>query len=269
MAKYENDKTRIQAIMLRSEGWECWAIAEELGCHEDAVSKWWSKAQRLGIDSVCQSSKRGRPPIVGEDEVQLFRSLTYLTQSYRSPYRGDKLKQRLDAQGISMSLSTVYETLGRLDFTYQTTRPVNPKRDKTAVAQWKADFPAHLKELQEQHPDKHIKVFFQDEARFGQKGIKSKQWADKGERPSRPCQDEHENGYIFGAVEPESGQHHFLVATDVCKEFMQHFVNSFSRTLGRGVHAMLVLDNAGWHTTPQLAVPSNMTLHFLPSYAPN
>ena len=168
-----------------------------------------------------------------------------------------------------MSLSTVYETLGRFDFTYQTTRPVNPKRDETAVAQWKADFPAHLKELLEQHPDKHIKVFFQDEARFGQKGIKSKQWADKGERPSRPCQDEHENGYIFGAVEPESGQHHFLVATDVCKEFMQHFVNSFSRTLGRGVHAMLVLDNAGWHTTPQLAVPSNMTLHFLPSYAPN
>jgi hypothetical protein len=42
MAKYENDKTRIQAIMLKSEGWECWAIAEELGCHEDSVSKWWS-----------------------------------------------------------------------------------------------------------------------------------------------------------------------------------------------------------------------------------
>jgi transposase len=268
-AKYPNDKIRIQAIMLKSEGWECWAIAEELGCHEDSVSRWCSKVDRLGIDSMCKSSVRGRPPIVSKNREQMFKSLTCLTQSYLSPYRGEKLRLRLETQGFTMSLATVYDTLGRLDFTYQTTRPVNPKRDDLAVAQWKAEFPSQLNALKELHSDKLVKVFFQDEARFGQKGTKSKQWAPKGQRPSRPCQDEYENGYIFGAVEPTKGQHHFLVTTEVCKEFMQHFLNSLSRTLGRGVHAMLVLDNAGWHTSPQLAVPTNITLHFLPSYSPD
>jgi transposase len=268
-AKYKNDKIRIQAIMLRTEGWECAAIAEEVGCHEDSVSKWWSAAQHRGLDAVCQSSKRGRPAIVSENLQQVFRSLTFLTQSYLSPYRGEKLRLRLEKQGIVMSLSTVYQTLNRLNFSYQTTRPFNPKRNESHISKWKIEFPSKLRELQSLHEERTIKVFFQDEARFGQKGTKCKQWALKGERPSRPCQDEFENGYIFGAVEPNSGQHHFLVTTEVCKEFMQHFLNSFSRTLGRGVHAMLVLDNAGWHTTARLTVPSNVSLHFLPSYSPD
>jgi hypothetical protein len=36
----------------------------------------------------------------------------------------------------------------------------------------------------------------------------------------------------------------------------------------RRAHAALLLDRAGWHTTPELDVPGNMTLIFLPSRAP-
>lgn len=35
-----------------------------------------------------------------------------------------------------------------------------------------------------------------------------------------------------------------------------------------GAHALLVLDGAGWHTSPTLAVPDNITLVCLPAYAP-
>lgn len=114
-----------------------------------------------------------------------------------------------------------------------------------------------------------MKVFFQDEARFGQKGTKSKQWAAVGQRPSRPCQDEYANGYIFGAVQPETGQRHFLVTTDICKEFMQYFLNTFAASLDKNVHALLVLDNASWHKTPKIQIPTNVTLHFLPPYSPD
>lgn len=269
MAKYSNDKIRIEALMLRSEGWECAAIAEEVGCHKDSVSKWWTSCLKDGFESVCQCSHRGRPAIVNGNNFCLFKSLTCLTQSYLSPYRGEALMLRLKTNGITMSLSTVYSTLHRLDFSYQTTRPYNPKRDEAAVSQWKVEFPMRLHEIEIAHPDRIIKVFFQDEARFGQKGTKSKQWAAKGERPERPCQDEFANGYIFGAVEPKNGLHHFLVTTDVCTEFMQHFLNTFSKSLGRGVHAMMVLDRAGWHRTPNLKVPSNVTLDFLPAYSPD
>ncbi len=36
----------------------------------------------------------------------------------------------------------------------------------------------------------------------------------------------------------------------------------------KGAHAVLLLDRAGWHTTPNLDVPKNLTLVFLPSRAP-
>ena len=35
-----------------------------------------------------------------------------------------------------------------------------------------------------------------------------------------------------------------------------------------GAHAVLVLDQAGWHTSPKLRVPENISLLPLPPYAP-
>jgi len=46
------------------------------------------------------------------------------------------------------------------------------------------------------------------------------------------------------------------------------YLEDFSRHLRHGIHALLVLDGAGWHTSKSLAVPSNVTLQFLPPKAP-
>ncbi len=41
-----------------------------------------------------------------------------------------------------------------------------------------------------------------------------------------------------------------------------------SRSATKGAHAVLVLDQAGWHTSPKLTVPDNISLLPLPPYAP-
>jgi len=41
-----------------------------------------------------------------------------------------------------------------------------------------------------------------------------------------------------------------------------------SRSVTHGAHAVLVLDQAGWHTSPQLHVPENISLLPSPAYAP-
>lgn len=146
---------------------------------------------------------------------------------------------------------------------------MNPNRDEAQVSQWKVQLPEVAREVKESHPGKILKLFFQDEARYGQKGTMSKRWALVGQRPTRERQDGFSNAYIFGAVCHESGQSHFLVATDADTTFMQVFLNNFSRALGRRVHALLVLDNAPWHKTASLKVPSNITLHFPPPYSPD
>ena len=41
-----------------------------------------------------------------------------------------------------------------------------------------------------------------------------------------------------------------------------------SRHVTKGAHAVLVLDQAGWHTSPKLRVSENISLLPLPPYAP-
>ncbi|ORE96951.1 hypothetical protein ATO4_10639 [Aurantimonas sp. 22II-16-19i] len=45
-------------------------------------------------------------------------------------------------------------------------------------------------------------------------------------------------------------------------------MKEISLAIDPGAHAVLILDQAGWHTTPKLEVPANITLMFLPSKAP-
>ncbi len=49
---------------------------------------------------------------------------------------------------------------------------------------------------------------------------------------------------------------------------MQAFPGRFSETIAEDEHAVMVLDQAGWHGSNSLAVPANVTLVPLPSYSP-
>jgi len=49
---------------------------------------------------------------------------------------------------------------------------------------------------------------------------------------------------------------------------MQLSLDSLSATLVPDGQAALVMDGAGWHTSPALRVPDNVTLVPLPAYAP-
>ena len=49
---------------------------------------------------------------------------------------------------------------------------------------------------------------------------------------------------------------------------MQAFLDRFSETLAEDDHAVMVLDQAGWHSSTALLVPANVTLVPLPAYSP-
>ncbi len=51
-------------------------------------------------------------------------------------------------------------------------------------------------------------------------------------------------------------------------EAMKLHLAEIGRAVMPGAHAVLVCDGAGWHTSPTLAVPENVTLVCLPAYAP-
>ncbi len=81
-------------------------------------------------------------------------------------------------------------------------------------------------------------------------------------------QTEYEWTYMFGAACPETGETNGWLMPFANTETMSIQLSDFSRQLGPDVHAILVMDQAGWHTTKRLAVPENMTLVHLPPYSP-
>ena len=125
-----------------------------------------------------------------------------------------------------------------------------------------------MQEARARHPEKRVQVWFQDEARFGQKGTNSRVWSERGSRPRAVRQTEYEWTYMFGAVCPATGETNGWVMPAANTETMNLQLADFSRQIGPDVHAILVMDRAGWHTTKRLDVPENVTPVHLPPYSP-
>jgi transposase len=115
---------------------------------------------------------------------------------------------------------------------------------------------------------KNLEIWFQDETRFGQKGISNKLWTIRGLREQRPRQDGFKSAYLIGAVNPNTGQKYSLIFDGLDSRVMNEFLNGFSEAILPHHHVILFLDRASWHSAEDLKIPSNMTLYFLPPYSP-
>jgi putative transposase len=128
--------------------------------------------------------------------------------------------------------------------------------------------PLFVRGIRAAHPDKEVEVWFQDEARLGQQGTLTTTWARKGSRPRAVKQTEYQWVYLSAAVNPETGQALGLITPDMNTLVMNDLLTNLSQMLGSDRHAVLVWDNAGFHTSNSLDVPDNITLLPLPPYAP-
>ena len=105
------------------------------------------------------------------------------------------------------------------------------------------------------YPAKRVTLWFQDEARVGQKGRLCHRWWLKGQRPPGLCDHRFDWTYIFAAAQPATGDAFALVLPEVSTEAMDLFLAEFSKTLPPDEHALMVVDGAGWHTSKTLANP--------------
>ena len=112
---------------------------------------------------------------------------------------------------------------------------------------------------------KKIEIWFQDEARIGQKNGLVRQWARRGTRPIQPADQRYESAYLFGAICPARGVGAALALPFADTDAMQRHIDEIALHVARGAHAVLLLDRAGWHTTGKLVWPRNVTPILLPS----
>ena len=113
-----------------------------------------------------------------------------------------------------------------------------------------------------------IEIWFQDEARVGQKNTITRRWARRGTRPSAPKDQRTKSAYIFGAICPELGKGAGLVLPFCNTDTMSLHLAEISLAVAPGAHAVVLMDQAGWHMTDKLYIPDNISIVALPPKCP-
>lgn len=107
-----------------------------------------------------------------------------------------------------------------------------------------------------------------DEARFGQQGTMTRVWAKTGSRPTALKQLRYEWMHLFAAVEPATGESVAWQSPYMNTTEMNRFLKMVGDELGPCDHAVLIMDQAGWHRAKAMIVPDNITILYLPPYSP-
>ena len=115
---------------------------------------------------------------------------------------------------------------------------------------------------------KLIEIWFADEARVGQKNKITRRWAQRGTRPSAPKDQRTASAYIFGAICPAVGKGAGLVLPRCTTAGMTLHLKEIAQAVAPEAHALVLVDQAGWHQSKRLVVPANITLVPLPAKAP-
>jgi len=115
--------------------------------------------------------------------------------------------------------------------------------------------------------NKPIKLFFQDEARFGRISQPLSCWAKKGQRPTLPSQLVREYTYVYGSICPQTGEHVSLILPTMETACFNLFLKEVSQRYPNN-HIVMVCDGAASHRSNDLCIPEEMTLIALPPYSP-
>lgn len=107
----------------------------------------------------------------------------------------------------------------------------------------------------------------QDEGRFGRISRPQRCWAPPGIRPHVPAQVVRESVYVYAAVAPDPGLMTALILPDANTDMMNLFLEQVSQTFSKYFMVMQV-DQAGWHHSNELIIPTNIRLIEQPAYSP-
>lgn len=115
--------------------------------------------------------------------------------------------------------------------------------------------------------NKTIRFFCQDETRIGLKTISGRRITARGVKPKGKVQWQFKATYLYGIVEPKTGEHFFYEFSHLNSDCFQVFLNLISEYFADSI-LILQLDQAGCHRAKKLKIPSNIIFLFQPSHSP-
>ncbi|MDP6563511.1 MAG: IS630 family transposase [Alphaproteobacteria bacterium] len=239
-----------------------------------SVRDWVLRFNAKGPDGLIDGKAPGKPAKLNDSQRQ---ALAAIVEAGPIPAIHGVVRWRLidlrqwiwQEFAISLDESTVSRELKALDFVKISARPRHHAQNEFVLEDFKKNFPAEVAEIRAKLPaNTKIELWWQDEARIGQKNKITRRWARRGSRPSAAKDQRTKSAYIFGAICPARGVGAALVLPRCNTQAMQWHLAEIASQVTPGAHAILIQDQAGWHTTAKLLIPSNITLLPLPPRSP-
>jgi len=263
---------RLRIVILAMKGYTAPAVAMSVGLSRRVCQRWIRRFNQFGLAGLEDQRTSGRGPTLTPDQEKQMRERLEVGPTPEDEVcslRGSDIQCILEREfGILRSLPAVYGLLHRLGYSYLRPRPRHHKADPQVQKEFQEQLPQRLAQIVEAHPDRRVRVYFQDEARFGQQGTTTNVWASKGSRPTAVRQTEYDYLWVLGAVCPQTGRAEGLLSPRLNTDVVNAFLREFARSLPDDEHAVIIWDGAGFHTSKKLTLPKNITLVRLPPYSP-
>ena len=112
-----------------------------------------------------------------------------------------------------------------------------------------------------------VRYWCQDESRLGLKTELGRVITAKGVKPRLPVQWRRQAFYLYGIVEPKTGDSFFYEFSHLDSMCFQQFLHLIAQTFPQSLN-VIQLDNSSAHTAHHLVIPDNIVLLFQPAHSP-
>jgi len=266
---------RLLGIALLLDGWSRGEAATASGMDRQTLRDWVHRYNAGDVAGLETAKRSGRPRALSEIQMADLKELVIKGPDPEKDgvvrWRCVDLRLAIAQQfSVEVDKRTVVKWLRKLKLTRLQSRPYHPKKDAAAEETFKESFAVNtIEALPPCAIGKPLEIWFQDEARVGQKGWISYQWAPIGSRPLAVRDNRHDSVYLFGAICPDRAVGAAIIMPAANTDAMNEHLKEISTQVQPGAQAVLICDGAGWHQrSKKLDVPSNITLMHLPPYSP-
>ncbi len=114
---------------------------------------------------------------------------------------------------------------------------------------------------------KTIRFWCEDETRIGLKTLTGRKITARGVKPIGVNQWQFKATYLYGIIEPLTGESFFGEFSHLNTDCFQIFLNLISENFADSV-LIIQLDNGAFHKAKRLQVPDNIILLFQPAHSP-
>lgn len=260
------DKERLQAGLLAAQGvLGLDQIAQAVGRARSCIQRWLDKLVKGGVDGLLErKSAPGAVAALDEEQQRLLRAEVAQGKHRSAAQLRAWIKSKWD---IELTEGGMYYWLGKLAAVLRVARPQHRKYDAQKAAEFKFSLRERLQAL-DLPRERPVKIWIQDEGRFGLLSFTRRVWTLRGIKPVVPVHQRYQWCYVFAALECTSGQMQAAYWSNVDLEVTGSFLQQIAASDPQAEH-VIIYDGAGFHPKAGMhRLPKHVHVITLPPYSP-